>query len=212
MTPVFANRTDAAHQLAAHLQYLRQAPRGVVLAVPRGGVPMGAIVAKALGWPLEMVLAKKIGHPTQPEYAVGAVSLESVVLTPGIVLPDGYLHEQVARIRHRLQQRHQTYEGNRPPLVLTGRTVVLVDDGVATGHTLLATVELVRQQAPARLVVAVPVSSPQALGRLQAVADEVVCLLAPPNLQAVGQFYRDFTQVTDEEVIAALYTAECPQA
>lgn len=212
MTPVFANRTDAAHQLAAHLQYLRQAPRGVVLAVPRGGVPMGAIVAKALGWPLEVVLAKKIGHPTQPEYAVGAVSLESVVLTPGVVLPDGYLHEQVARIRHRLQQRHQTYEGNRPPLVLTGRTVVLVDDGVATGHTLLATVELVRQQAPARLVVAVPVSSLQALGRLQAVADEVVCLLAPPNLQAVGQFYRDFTQVTDEEVIAALHTAECPQA
>ena len=198
MTPGFANRTDAAHQLAAHLQHLRQSPRGVVLVVPRGGVPMGAIVAKALDWPLDVVLTKKIGHLAHPEYAVGAVSLESVVLTPGVVLPDGYLDEQVARIRQRLQQRHQAYVGNRLPLVLTGRTVVLVDDGVATGHTLLATVELVRQQAPARVVVAVPVSSPQALGRLQAVADEVVCLLVPPNFQAVGQFYQDFTQVIDE--------------
>ena len=180
MTPGFANRTDAAHQLAAHLHHLRQAPRGVVLAMPRGGVPMGAIIAKALSWPLEVVLAKKIGYPAHPEYAVEAVSLESVVLTPAVVLPDSYPDEQVAHIWQRLQQRHLAYMGNRPPLELTGHTVVLVDDGVATGHTLLATVKLVRQQAPARVVVAVPVSSSQALGRLQAAADEVVCLLAPP--------------------------------
>lgn len=154
MTPAFANRIDAAHQLAAHQHHLRQAPRGVVLAVTRGGVPMRAIVAKALGWPLEVVLAQKIGHPTQPEYAVDAVSLVSVVLTPGVVLPVGYLNEQVARIRYR----------------------------------------------------------PLALGRLQVVADEVLSLLAPPNFQAVSQFYEDFTQVTDEEVIVALYTAECLQA
>ena len=127
----------------------------------------GAIFANSLGWPLDVVLTKKIG---QPEYAVGAVSLESVVPMPGVVLPDGYLNEQVARIRHRLQQRHQAYVGNRPPLVLTGRTVVLVDDGLAIGHPLLATVELVRQQALAHVMVAVPMPSPQALGRLQAMS------------------------------------------
>ena len=145
MPQIFRNRTDAAQQLAARLQHLRSVPLGAVLAVPRGGVPMGALIAQALGWPLDVVLTKKIGHPAQPEYAVGAVSLESVVLNPAVPLPEAYVDEQVAGIRLKLQQRHEAYLGNRPPLVLTGRTVVIVDDGVATGHTLLSTLELVRQ-------------------------------------------------------------------
>ncbi|RTQ50869.1 phosphoribosyltransferase [Hymenobacter gummosus] len=205
--PAFLDRLDAAQQLAAHPSPLRHGPAGVVLAVPRGGVPIGAVLARALGWPLDLALTKKIGHPDNPELAVGAVSAGGYVLEPGLYLPDDYLAAEVGRIRAELLARRQAYLGEREPLPLTGKTVLLTDDGVATGHTLRATLELLREQRPARLLVAVPVAAPAALVSLQPLADEVLCLLAPPDFRAVGQYYAYFRQTTDEEVRQALREA-----
>jgi putative phosphoribosyl transferase len=205
----FANRQAAARLLAEQLRYLRGQP-GVVLAVPRGALPMGAIIAQALGWPLDVVLTKKLGHPNNPEFAVGAVSEHGYVLNPNVKLPQHYLNEQVARIQAQLKERRQAYRGSGLPLPLAGRPVVIVDDGVATGQTLLASIALVREQHPSRVIVAVPVASRQALLHLQAAADEVLCLLAPADFVAVGQFYQDFREVSDEEAINALQHAQAP--
>ncbi|GAB3868397.1 phosphoribosyltransferase family protein [Hymenobacter segetis] len=207
----FANRQVAARLLVQQLLPLR-GQHGVVLAVPRGALPMGAIIAQALGWPLDVVLTKKLGHPNNPEYAIGAVSEHGYVLSPNVQLPGAYLTRQVAAIQANLKARRQAYQGHRPPLLLAGRPVVIVDDGVATGQTLLATIALVREQQPARIIVAVPVSSPEALRHLQQAADEVICLLAPPDFRAVGQYYQDFREVTDAEALAALHPAQRPAA
>ncbi|GAB2956966.1 phosphoribosyltransferase [Hymenobacter coalescens] len=208
MFPAFDDRLAAARALAERLlPLLSGGPPGVVLAIPRGGVPVGAVLAQALGWPLDLAMVKKIGHPANPEFAVGAVSAWGYVLEPGLHLPDEYLAEQMDRIRPQLQARRRAYLGDQPPLPLTGRPVVITDDGVATGHTMLATVALVRRQQPARITVAVPVAAPAALAQLQAVAEDVVCLLAPSGFRAVGEYYADFTQTTDEEVMQALRAA-----
>ncbi|UYZ57637.1 phosphoribosyltransferase [Hymenobacter latericus] len=207
MISQFENRLEAACLLAQQLQHLGLRPPGVVLAIPRGGVPVGAVVAQALGWPLELALTKKIGHPGNPEYAVGAVSETGYVLTPGLALPPEYLAEQIPRLQAQLRERRLQFVGNHPATPLQGRTVVITDDGVATGHTVLATIELVQAQRPARIVVAVPVSSPEALRLIETRVDAVVCLLAPPDFYAVGQYYRDFSETTDADVAAALAQA-----
>ncbi|GAB2849373.1 phosphoribosyltransferase [Hymenobacter ruber] len=211
METPFANRQDAARLLARQLLHLR-GQHGVVLAVPRGALPMGTIIAQALGWPLDVVLTKKLGHPNNPEFAIGAVSEHGYVLSPDAQLTGAYLTRQVAAIQAALKARRQAYQGYRPPLLLAGRPVVLVDDGVATGQTLLATIALVREQQPARIIVAVPVAPPEALRRLQQAADEVVCLLTPSDFRAVGHYYRDFREVTDAEALAALHAAQRPAA
>ncbi|MBD2721060.1 phosphoribosyltransferase [Hymenobacter armeniacus] len=205
----FANRQAAARLLAQRLEHLRGRP-GVVLAVPRGALPMGVVIAQALGWPLDVVLIKKLGHPHNSEFAIGAVSEYGYVLSPHVEVPDAWLTERVAAIQAKLKARREAYLGHRPPQPLAGRTVVVVDDGVATGQTLLATIALVRKEQPARVIVAVPVASPEGLHQLQAAADEVVCLLAPLDFRAVGQYYQDFSEVTDEEALAILHAATLP--
>ncbi|MDO7852464.1 phosphoribosyltransferase [Hymenobacter convexus] len=209
MEAPFANRQMAARLLAQQLLHLRRLP-GVVLAVPRGALPMGTVIARALDWPLDVVLTKKLGHPHNPEFAIGAVSEQGYVLSPNVAVPGAWLTERVAAIQAELKTRRQAYQGLRPPQPLNGRPVVVVDDGAATGHTLLATITLVRQQRPQRIIVAVPVASPEALRRLQAAADEVVCLLAPLDFRAVGQYYQDFSEVTDEEALAVFSPAQHP--
>jgi predicted phosphoribosyltransferase len=199
MAARLANREQAAQLLAQRLLHLR-GQNGVVLAVPRGGVPIGAVLANALIWPLELALSKKIGHPANAEFAIGAVSEDSFILAPDIELPADYIDEQVAYLQQQLRARRRHFMGSKPPLPLTGRTILITDDGVATGHTLLATLALVQRQQPARVVVAVPVAAPEALRRIQAQADEVVCLLVPAGFHAVGQFYDDFSETTDAEV------------
>ena len=204
---IFLNRNEAGELLALELAAYTYAD-AVVLALPRGGVPLGYIIAKKLGLPLDIILIKKIGYPGQPEYAVGAVSLESEIINADLNIPTDYLKEQIDQIRHELKLRYQRYQGARKPVNLTGKTVILVDDGIATGYTMLAAAQLVRQADPARVIVAVPVASPRVLQKISPLADDIICLSAPPHFQAVGQFYHDFSEVSHDEVIRLLSDPE----
>jgi len=200
---VFRNREEAGEILAERLSAYLPAT-AIVLALPRGGVPLGYIIAKKLGLPLDVILIKKIGYPGQPEYAVGAVSLQNQIINKGLKLAPEYLNEQIENIRYELQQRYRRYQGNRQPVQIEGKTVFLVDDGIATGYTMLAAAQLVRQANPDRVIIAVPVASPSVLPKLKAYANEIVCLAAPPQFQAVGQFYHDFSEVSHDEVVRLL--------
>lgn len=202
---MFRDRIDAGIQLADRLkEYKNQ--EVVVLAIPRGGLPVGAIVAKALKAPLDVALSKKIGHPYHKEYAVGAVSMEDIILTDAKGISKEYLEEETARIRKKLKAREAQYYQNRKPRPLKGKTVIIIDDGIATGNTLLVTVDLVRHQKPDKIVVAIPVAPESGILKLKSNpnVDEVICLQVPHYFQAVGQFYEAFEQVTDEEAIRIL--------
>ncbi|MBC5775573.1 phosphoribosyltransferase [Pontibacter sp. KCTC 32443] len=198
------NREEAAEMLADRLEKYK-GKDGVVLAIPRGGVPVAAPIAMRLGMPLEVTLIKKIGHPANPEYAIGSVGLDSKTIDPSIEVPREYVEAEAERIREGLRQKYKLFMGDRKPATLQNKVVIIVDDGIATGKTLVATIELVKRQHPAKVVVAVPVAPPSAVERISNMVDEVVCLLEPPFFQAVGQFYAEFGQTTDEEVIALLH-------
>lgn len=205
---MFQDREDAARRLAGRLKGYAGRKDAVVAAIPRGGVVVGAVLAKALRLPLEVILTKKIGHPSQPEFAIGVVNLAHEVIDEDVVarerIPREYIRGEIARLRELLRRRYEEYRGGREPLTLKGRTVILVDDGVATGNTMAAAVRLARDEGAARVVVAVPVAPPDTLERLRALADEAVCLLAPESFMAIGQFYGDFEQVDDEEAMRLL--------
>jgi predicted phosphoribosyltransferase len=201
---MFKDRADAARQLAVRLAHLR-GQRPLILAVPRGAVPMGVILAKALDGDLDLVLVRKLGAPGNPEYAIGAVDEAGhVTLNPDVAghLDAAYLAEETARQQAVLTRRRAQYGGAR--IDPAGRLVVVVDDGVATGATLIAALDALRAKHPARLLVAVGVAPPDAMARLHAHADEVLCLQVPEDFYAVGQFYRNFGQVQDDEVTALL--------
>ncbi|MDX5418949.1 MAG: phosphoribosyltransferase [Hymenobacteraceae bacterium] len=197
------NREEAAELLADRLE-IYKGRKGVVLAIPRGGVPVGAPIAKRLGMPLEVTVSKKIGHPSNPEYAIGAVSLEDVEVDERIDVPHEYIEAETERLRQSLRKKYQLFMGNRKPVELEDRIVIIVDDGIATGKTLLSTVNMVKKRHPQKIIVAVPVAPRSAIEQFEAIVDEVVCLLVPPFFQAVGQFYLEFTQTSDEEVIELL--------
>ena len=205
---MFENRTDAATQLADKLSSIKSEEL-VVLAIPRGGLPIGSVLAKTLGAPLDVVLTKKLGHPYQKEYAIGAVSLDGLILSDAIGIPKEYIEEETARIREVLKQRHRQYYKNRSPENLRDKTIIVVDDGVATGNTLLVTIGLVKKQEPKKIIVAIPVAPPSAIKLLESTPDidEVVCLQVPHNFHAVGQFYEEFRQVSDQEAIRILEEA-----
>lgn len=197
---MFQDRTDAARQLGLALAQLR-GQRPLVLAVPRGAVPMGLILAEALEGDFDVVLVRKLGAQGNAEYAIGAVDeAGNVYLNPDLAahVDPAYLAQETARQRAVLARRRTQYGGAR--IDPAGRLVVVVDDGVATGATLIAALDAVRAQRPARLVVAVGVAPAGAVARLRAHADEVVCLHVPRDFYAVGQFYRDFEPVEDEHV------------
>ncbi|MGV1049904.1 MAG: phosphoribosyltransferase [Solirubrobacterales bacterium] len=204
----FADRQEAGERLAAQLAELAgESP--VVVALPRGGVPVGKEIADALGAPLEILAVRKLGMPRNPEFGFGAVAEDgSYAIDPEAVavahVLNSELEQVVARETDELRRRVAIYRGERAPLELRDRTVIVVDDGVATGLTDTAALRAIRRRGPRRLVLAVPVCSPEALGRLEAEADEVVCLRVPPLLRSVGEHYRDFSQVSDEEVLDAL--------
>lgn len=202
---MFENRTDAGVQLAEKLLKFKD-ENVIILAIPRGGLPIGAIVAKALKAPLDVALTKKIGHPYHKEFAIGAASLEDIILTDAMGVTQGYINEEVARIREKLRQRYKQYYGHRSPENLKDKTVIIVDDGMATGNTILATVELVSKQKPAKILVAIPVAPGSGIRKLEnnPKVDETICLSVPYNFRAVGQFYQEFEQVSDEEAIALL--------
>lgn len=202
---MFKDRFDAGRQLAKTLQHYKNRD-GVVLAVPRGGVEIGYVLAKELDLPLEVVLSKKIGHPHQPEFAIGAVSLESRIVSERSDVSEEYIEKETNRLRQLLRERYKLYYGDRQPLSLEDKIVIVVDDGIATGNTLLSTVELLRHHRPRWVVVAIPVAPPDSLRHIEQAqgVDEVVCLLAPRDFYAVGQFYENFEQVEDKEVVRLL--------
>ena len=203
---MFRDRAEAANGLArALLQHRGHKP--LVLAVPRGGVPMGRIIADALEGELDVVLVHKIGAPTNPEYAIGAIGEDGTVdLRDDVAarVDEDWLEREAQRQLAVLQARRRQYSPVRPPLDPAGRIVIVVDDGAATGATLTSALRLVRARSPAHLAVALGVAPPEAVARFRDVADEVVCLDTPQAFYAVGQFYRDFRQVDDDEVVALL--------
>jgi predicted phosphoribosyltransferase len=201
----FRNRTDAGRQLAEKLAAYADRPDVLVLALPRGGVPVGYEVARARGAPLDVFLVRKLGVPGYEELAMGAVASGGVrvlndEIVRGLGISEHEIDAAVARELRELSRRARLYRGDRPPPDVAGRTVILVDDGLATGATMRAAVAALRQQQPARIVVAVPTASPDTCEALKAEADDVICAMTPEPFFAVGHWYEDFTQTTDNEV------------
>jgi putative phosphoribosyl transferase len=206
---MFRNRQHAGELLAAQLGRYRGQPQTVLLALPRGGVPVAAVLARELMLPLELLPVHKLGAPRQPELAIGAVAGDDLVVLDRAAIAlmgisQGEMDSAIARERAELVRRGQAYQGERAPLALVGKTVILVDDGLATGYTMLAAARWVRQREPARIVIAVPVAPRETLEMLRAEVDEVFCVEVPRKMIAIGMFYGDFSQVSDEQVRAAL--------
>jgi predicted phosphoribosyltransferase len=205
----FHDRADAGRQLAARLTRYAQRDDVVVLALPRGGVPVAFEVARALGAPLDVFVVRKLGVPGHPELAMGAIASGGVrVVSDDVVeqlgIPTAALEQTTARERAELERRERLYRGARGLPSLDGRAVILVDDGLATGATMEAAIRAVRQLQPAHVIVAVPVGAAETCRRLAAIADEVVCGSTPEPFQAVGLWYQEFDQTSDTEVIELL--------
>jgi putative phosphoribosyl transferase len=200
---MFQDRIDAGLALSRHLQHYKYVD-GVTLAIPRGGVPVALPVARLLHLPLQIILSKKISHPLHKEFAIGAVSLTGQIIAPNAHATKEYIQHETVTIREQLKARYAQYMGDKKPIPLRDKIVIIIDDGVATGYTLLSTIEMIRNEAPKKIVVAVPVASKQAAQKLSEVADEFVCVLIPSRFRSVGEFYEDFMQVSDEEVIKML--------
>ena len=197
---MFRDRIEAGLLLAEKLRKYQNDP-GVILAVPRGGVPVAYAVARELGFPLEVILSKKIGHPMNPEYAIGAASLTDYIVVPHDDISQEYIDSEVVKIRRKLKEMYVKFMGNKEPEDLRGKTVIVIDDGVATGNTLLGTVDMLRKSHPAKIIIAVPVAPASAVSKLNKEVDDVVVVWVPESFYGVGSFYENFEQVTDEEVI-----------
>jgi putative phosphoribosyl transferase len=206
----FTNRHEAGRQLAERLLSLK-GQRPVVLALPRGGVPVGFEVARTLSAPLDVVLVRKIGAPDQEELAIGAIAdgkdpelVTDPTLVAALEVSPEYLEEAKSAALEEIERRRRVYLGSRQPVEVTGCTAIVVDDGIATGATMRAALRATRRRHPVRLVLAVPVAPVRTLMQLRHEVDEVVCLDTPADFFAVGQFYTEFSQLRDEAVIALL--------
>jgi predicted phosphoribosyltransferase len=213
----FQDRIEAGRRLGEKLKAWAERPDVVVLALPRGGVPVGFEVARLLRAPLDVFLVRKLGAPFHEELAIGAIASGGVrVLNVDLIHRLGIGDDVIQRIEAResaeLARRESAYRGARPPIDVKGRTVILVDDGLATGATMRAAVTALQGLGPARVIVAVPIAAPETCEQLRAEADDVICAITPSTFFAVGQGYADFSQVTDDEVRALLARASRRQA
>jgi predicted phosphoribosyltransferase len=209
--PPFEDREEAGRRLAERLSRYRD-ERPVVFALPRGGVPVGYEISRALGVPLEVFVARKLGAPSQPEFGIGAVAPGGVrILNEDVVrrlgIPDDYVERITERETAEVERRLRHFRGGRPEPEVRGRTAILVDDGLATGVTARAAIKALHRLEPRRLVLAAPVCAAQTAELLGPEVDELICLEAPADLGAIGFWYRDFSQTSDEEVIELLESA-----
>ena len=205
MTKPFRDRTEAGRLLAEHLKAYANRPDVLVLALPRGGVPVAFEVARTLNAPLDIFLVRKLGVPGHEELAMGAIASGGVrVLNEDVVrylgIPDQVIEAVAANEQKELERRERAYRGDAPPRNVRGRTVILVDDGLATGSTMRAAVAALRQQQPARLIVAVPIAAESTCNAFKSEVDEIICAKTPEPFYAVGLWYEDFSQTTDEDV------------
>jgi putative phosphoribosyl transferase len=212
----FQDRAEAGRVLADRLTNYAGSPDVVVLALPRGGVPVGFQVARSLGTPLEVLSVRKLGVPGREELAMGAIASDGTrVVNRRVVRELGIAEDKLQAVaaaeQQELERRERTYRDQRPPPELTGKVVIVVDDGLATGATMWAAVATIRRQQPARVVVAVPVAAASTCQALEQAADEVICASTPALFMAVGQVYRNFAQTTDEEVRTLLDAAQATE-
>ena len=207
----FRNRRDAGRRLALLLEKFRDA-QPIILGLPRGGVVVAHEIAKALDAPLDVLVVRKLGAPDAEEFAIGAVAPGATLLNrellAALAVSRGYLSRVIAQETDELNRRERVYRGDRPVLPVEGRTVILVDDGLATGATAQSAVQSLRARRPRKIIFAAPVCSEDGAKALRCVTDEVLCLECPPNFGAVGYWYRDFSPTTDVDVIQCLRGAE----
>lgn len=205
---IFRDRQDAARKLLPKLESYRGRPDVVVIALPRGGVVLGRIVADALGAPLDIVVPRKIAAPENEEYAIGAITETGEAVWNSqerARVADAYAEEVMNKEKAEAARRLKLYRRDLPPRDLRNKTVLIVDDGIATGYTMRAAIKTVKKERPKKIIVAVPVAPPDAPGELMAEADEVIILAMPPLFGAIGAFYRSFPQVDDDAVIGLLH-------
>lgn len=206
---IFKNRHDAGMKLVPRLASYRGDPKALVLGLPRGGVVTAYEVAQGLGLPLDVTCPRKIGAPFNPELGIGAITEtgetylnEDLIRRLGV--PQEYIHREMGKERAKAEARIALFRKGKPPLNVKGKTVIIVDDGLATGATMKAAIQSVKKGGAGKIVVAIPVSPPDTLNEMMRLADEVVCLEAPLFFGAVGEFYADFSQIEDDEVVALL--------
>lgn len=197
---MFKDRIEAGNLLANQLDTYKS-DDGVVLAIPKGGVPLAYVVAKELGFPMEIVFTKKIGHPNNKEYAIGAASLDDYFVIPHYDVSEEYIQSELKEVREKLQHMHDKFMAKQKPENLVGKTVIIVDDGMATGNTVFSTIGLIKKQNPAKIIVAVPVASPSAVKMISKDVDEVIVLKTPSDFSSVGGYYESFNDVTEQDVL-----------
>lgn len=195
----FDNREEAGKKLAVQLKKF-SSRETIVLALPRGGVPVAFEISRALGCPMEIGLAKKIGHPVNEEFAIGAVTMNEHFILSGQPVSENYVVKRIDELREKLKLQYKKYKGDASPMSLKGKNVIIVDDGIATGATVMAMIAEAKKQKAAKIIVAAPVAPGNTLKGLKELCDEVVVLASPKYFMSVGQFYEDFCQVDDEEV------------
>ncbi|MEM5814785.1 MAG: phosphoribosyltransferase family protein [Candidatus Aenigmatarchaeota archaeon] len=203
---MFRDRFEAGKLLAKALAKYK-GKDAIVLAIPRGALQIGQVLHEELELPLDIIVTKKIPHPMSEEFAIGAVGPEGEYFVDAMAAgdtPQSYIEAQRRKLAEAIEDKYARYRGGRPKPVLKGKTVIIVDDGLATGSTMLAAIHVIRKQKPAKVVVAVPVGPPDVAARMGREADEVICLLQPEFFYAIGAFYESFPQVDDEEAIAIL--------
>lgn len=197
---IYTNRQDASLKLISLLDKFKN-DKCVILAIPRGGVPIGYYIARKFHFPMDLLLTKKIGHPLNKEVAIGAVSLENEIIDDYPYISKGYIDDQILEIREALKKRYEKFVCNRTPLNVKNKTVIIVDDGIATGNTLLAAIKMIRGKSPKKIVVAVPVAPTDSAQKIGDNVDEFICPLITDDFIGVGGYYMDFSQVSDEEVV-----------